>query len=96
MIFALVKISGFTTPNQDHAHRTVIMERGASAKWVNNFYTEEELIAVVNPILAGQRISNDVRPLLGQIRHGDECYFFDLDLSAQEAESLGWQGYRLR
>jgi hypothetical protein len=96
MIFALVKIGGFKTPNQDYAYRTVIVEKGASAKWVNNFDTEDELIAVVNPILARQRIRGDVRLLLCQIRHGDDCYFFDLDLSAQEAKSLGWQRYPLR
>jgi hypothetical protein len=96
MMFALVKISCFKTPNQNYAYRTVIMEKGASAKWSNKFETEDELTAVVNPILAGQRIRGDVRLLLGQIRHGDDCYFFDLDLSAQEAESLGWQRCPLR
>jgi hypothetical protein len=96
MIFALVKISGFNTSDQNYTYRTVIMEKGASAKWANNFYTEDDLIAVVNPILARQRIPDDVQLLLSRIRHGDERYFFDLDLSAQEAESLGWQRHRLR
>ena len=93
MIFALVKIGG--TRNRDHSYTyySVIMETGASAKWTNPFESEDELITVMNGILATQRKSEDVRRLLNKIR--DDChYFFDLDLTPEEAEALGWKKRR--
>jgi len=96
MLFALLKISGVKLRNGDYAYKSVIMRQGASAKFVNEFSSEHELIVVVNRILARQkrradaRRVADVRCVLDQVRDGG-YYFFDLDLTAEEAESLGWQ-----
>ena len=66
------------------------METGASAKWTNTFESEGEMIAIVNGVLARQKRQSDVRSVLDKIR---DCgfYFFDLDLTTEEAESLGWK-----
>jgi hypothetical protein len=96
MLFALLKISGAKLVNGGFAYKSVIMKQGASAKFVNEFGTEDELIVVVNRILARQKRHTDarrvadVRRVLDQVRDGG-YYFFDLDLTAEEAESLGWQ-----
>ena len=93
MIFALVKIGG--TKHRDHSYPyySVIMETGASAKWTNPFESEDEMITVMNGILASQKKGGDVRRLLNKIR--DDChYFFDLDLTPEEAEALGWKKRR--
>jgi hypothetical protein len=43
--------------------------------------------------LASQKKGGDVRRLLNKIR--DDChYFFDLDLTPEEAEALGWKKRR--
>jgi hypothetical protein len=48
------------------------------------------MIAVMNGILANQKKGGDVRQSLNESR--DDChYFFDLDLSPEEAEALGWK-----
>jgi hypothetical protein len=66
------------------------MEMGASPKWTNNFESEDEMITVMNCILARQKKEDgDVRQFLNEIRGGDH-YFFDLDLIPDEAETLGW------
>lgn len=90
MIFALVKISGSRDGNHSYAYYSMIMEVGASAKWTNAFLSEEEMIAVMNGILARQKKGGDVRYFLNKIRDG-EHYFFDLDLTSEEAEALGWK-----
>lgn len=90
MVFALIRISGSKTPNHNYAYKSMIMEMGASAKWSNNFKSEEEMIAVVKCLLARQNKPDDLRRVVEQIRHGDYC-FFDLDLTAKDAESLGWE-----
>ena len=90
MIFALVKIGGTKHRDHSYAYYSVIMETGASAKWTNPFESEDEMITVMNGILASQKKGGDVRRLLNKIR--DDChYFFDLDLTLEEAEALGWK-----
>jgi hypothetical protein len=66
------------------------MEMGASPKWTNTFESEGEMITIMNGILARQKKQGDVRRVLGQIRGGG-FYFFDLDLTREEAVSLGWK-----
>ena len=90
MIFALVKIGCTRDCNHKYAYYSVIMETAASAKWTNPFESEDEMIAVMNDILARQKKSGDVRRLLNEIRDGSH-YFFDLDLTSEEAETLGWK-----
>jgi hypothetical protein len=81
---------GSIVRNHTYAYRSVIMEMGASAKWTSIFESEGEMIAIVNGVLARQKRQSDVRSVLDKIR---DCgfYFFDLDLTTEEAESLGWK-----
>ena len=90
MRFALVKIGGTRISGNQYQYRSTVMEKGASPKWTNTFDSEEELIEVMNRILAKQRTAGDVRLLIEKIRAG-EHYFFDLNLTHEEAASLGWQ-----
>jgi hypothetical protein len=89
MLFVLVKISAKKFRN-GYGYESVIMEHGASAKYIHHFGSEDEMLDIVNRILARQKKYRDVRLLLDQVRH-DGYYFFDVNLTAKEAESLGWQ-----
>jgi hypothetical protein len=89
MIFALVKISGSRTRDHTYAYQSMIMEIGVSAKWTKNFQSEDEMKAVVIRLMAKQWRPYDLRRVIDQIRVGG-YYFFDLDLTAEEAESLGF------
>jgi len=89
MLFALLKISG-VKDRDGYKYKSVIMERGASARCTFDFDSEDEMITVVNRILSRQtKGGGDVRRVLDQIRHGG-YYFFDLHLTPGEAEALGW------
>ena len=92
MIFALLKISGSRTGDHSYVYSSTIMEMGASAKWTKTFESESVMIATLNDILAKQKRRGhcDIRYALNKIRDG-EVYFFDLDLTREEAESLGWK-----
>jgi hypothetical protein len=90
MIFALIKIGGTRHGNHSYAYYSVIMEMGASTKWSNIFESEDEMITVMNGILARQKRGGDARQWLNEIRDGYH-YFFDLDLTLEEAEALGWK-----
>jgi hypothetical protein len=88
MKFAVVKVSCLKTHGHT-AYESTIMETGGSVKWTNTFATEIEMVAKINSILARQNKHCDMRFLLGQLRDGH--YFYDLDLTLQEALSLGWK-----
>jgi len=88
MLFALLKISG-VKDRDGYKYKSVIMERGASAKGTIDFDSEDKMITVVNRILAHQPKRGNVRRILDQIRDGG-YYFFDLDLTAKEAKTLGF------
>jgi hypothetical protein len=90
MKFAMVKISRSRNANHNCGYSSMIMEIGASPKWTNNFESQDEIIAVVIRLLAKQKRSDDVHNVLHQITNGG-YYFFDLDLTAEEAESLGYR-----
>ena len=92
MLFALLKISGVKDLD-GYKYKSVIMERGASAKGTIDFDSEDKMITVVNRILAHQPKRGNVRRILDQIRDGG-YYFFDLDLTPHEAEALGWNQQR--
>jgi hypothetical protein len=68
----------------------MIMEIGASPAWTNNFDSENEMISVVFRLLAKREPPPDLRRVLNQITNGSGYYFFDLDLTSEEAESLGY------
>lgn len=93
MTFALLKISGSRTDNHSYVYSSTIMEMGASARWRKTFESESAMIATVNCILSRQKKLTDVgdvRHALSKIRDG-EFYYFDLDLTTEEAKSLGWK-----
>jgi hypothetical protein len=50
MLFALLKISCVKLHNGCYAYKSVIMERGSSAKCVNDFDSEDNMITAVNRI----------------------------------------------
>ena len=85
-----MKISGSRLRGHEYSYRSTVMEKGASPKWTNAFANEDEMIAVANGILARQKTRCDVRQVIEKIRTG-EHFFFDLDLTRREAETLGWQ-----
>jgi hypothetical protein len=93
MIFALIKVCGTRQRDHGYGYYSVIMETGASAKWSKAFESEDEMITVMNGILASQKKNGDVRQFLNEIRYGHH-YFFDLDLTSEEAEALGWEKRR--
>lgn len=90
MRFALVKISGSRLGDQIYTYRSTVMEMGGSDKCTNTFEGEREMIETMNGILAKRKRLGDVRRVLDQIKEGG-FYFFDLDLTREEAESLGWK-----
>jgi hypothetical protein len=90
MKFAMVKISRSRNRNQSCAYSSMIMQIGASPKWTNNFASEDEMLAVVIRLLAKQNRPDDLHRVLHQSTNGG-YYFFDLDLTAEEAESLGYR-----
>ena len=67
----------------------MIIKIGASTKWTNNFDCEDDMKAVVTRLLAREGRAYDLWRVIDQIRVGGSYYFFDLDLTAKEAESLG-------
>jgi hypothetical protein len=90
MKFAMVKISRSRDPDHRCEYSSMIMEIGASPRWTSNFDSENEMIAVVFRLLAKQEQPPDLRRVLNQITNGTGYYFFDLDLTSEEAESLGY------
>ena len=91
MKFAMVKISRMRRNSSRLCpYESMIMEMGASPTWTNNFDSENEMISVVFRLLAKQEPPPDLRRVLNQITNGSGYYFFDLDLTSEEAESLGY------
>lgn len=91
MIFALIKFSRSKTHDNRYVYESVIMEMGGSARQSHVFQSEHEMIAIADRILAKQKRLKDARLLPNQIRLSEQ-YFFGLDLTQEEAESLGWKG----
>lgn len=90
MNFSMVKICGSRHSNGDIRYESMIMEKGASERWKNTFESQYELVSIVNNILARQKKRRENGRFLTTIQ--DEThYFFDLDLTEEQAESLGWR-----
>lgn len=66
------------------------MEKGASTPWKSFFDSEYEMLSIMNDVLARQKGDKDIRHVLTAIR-GGEHYFFDVDLTFEQAESLGFR-----
>jgi hypothetical protein len=88
--FSMLKISSSKQSDGDYQFESMIMEKGASAPWKNTFESEFEMVSIMTDILARQKRDRDTRHVLNRI-HGGEHYFFDLDLTEEQAETLGWQ-----
>lgn len=90
MRFSMIKISGLKQSDGDYLYESMIMKMGASTPWKNTFESEFEMISIMTDILARQKRDRDTRHVLSMI-HGGEHYFFDFDLTEEQAETLGWQ-----
>lgn len=90
MTFALVKINGSQPRSRGYTYSSTMMEIGASAECTNSFQSEIEMVTTVYGILAKQKRQDDLSSVLGKVRDGGYC-FYDLDLTREEAESLGWE-----
>jgi hypothetical protein len=90
MNFSMVKICGTKQSNGEIRYESTIMEKGASTPWKNSFESQYELVSIMNHILARQKKARDVRHVLSAMDDGTH-YFFDLDLTGKQAESLGWR-----
>ena len=89
MKFAMVKFKASKNRDRLCAYESMLMEVGASPKWTRSFESEDNMTEFVVRLLARQGRNDDLRPVLDQIRNGG-YYFFDLHLTPQEAESLGY------
>src|SRR3974377_2430521 len=90
MKFSMIKIRASKQTDGDYLYESMIMEMGASTPWRNTFESEFEIVSIMNDILARQKRDRDIRHVLGRVLEG-EHYFFDLDLTEVQAETLGWQ-----
>jgi hypothetical protein len=89
MNFALVKFSSSPSRNRSYPYSSMIMEIGASAKYTHPFGSEHEMVATVHDMLAKQKRHDDLSRVLNKVGDGG-YHFFDLELTREEAESLGW------
>src|SRR6516225_580357 len=84
----MVKFTRSRNPSRLCAYESMNVEVGASPKWTHSF-DKDDMIDVVVRLLASQKRPDDLRHVLDRVRNGS-YYFFDLDLTAEEAESLGF------
>jgi hypothetical protein len=47
------------------------------------------MVSIVNVILATQRRERDIRRVMSKV-HDRGHYFFDIDMTEEQARSLGW------
>src|SRR5690349_13306605 len=90
MNFSMVKICGSRRVDGDIEYESIIMRKGASTPWKNTFENQYEMVSIMNDILTRQKKGRETRHVLNRIDEG-EYYFFDLELTEEQAESLGWQ-----
>jgi hypothetical protein len=91
MKFALIKINGSKSQNQNYVYSSTIMEMGASPKWTKSFKSENEIIDILSCLLSKQDRPDNVGQVLSKLRKNGEYYFFDLNLTHEEAGWLGWK-----
>jgi hypothetical protein len=48
------------------------------------------MLSLMHDIVARQKRDRDLRLILGKIHEGEQ-YFFDVELTQEQAESLGWR-----
>ena len=85
----MLKIRYLKDADRTPKFESVLMEQGGSPPWRADFDDETELLSLMNGVLARQKSYSNVRLLSGYFRTVDR-YFFDLDLTQEQAESLGW------
>jgi hypothetical protein len=86
----MIKIVGSRRPSGSYEYESTIMELGGSTRWKSAFESQDEMTSTMNAILARQKRDHDVRLFMSDIHAGGH-YFFDVDLTEEQAESLGWQ-----
>jgi len=69
------------------------METGGSTPWRNSFESQYEMVSIMNAVLAAQRCERDVRRVMSKIHDGGR-YFFDVDMTEEQARPLGWRRER--
>ena len=90
MRFSMVKVVGFRRGKGSYEYESTIMETGGSTPWKNSFENQYEMVSVINAILAKQKRERDVRSVMSTIHDGGH-YFFDVDMTEEQARSLGWR-----
>ena len=90
MRFAMIKIVGCRQTSGSYEYEATIMELGGSTRWNSAFESQDEMTSTMNAILARQKRDHDVRLFMDDIHAGGH-YFFDVDLTEEQAESLGWR-----
>jgi hypothetical protein len=90
MRFSMIKIVGTRQDNGSYEYESTITELGGSTPWKSTFESPYAMISTMNAILARQKRDRNARLFLTDI-HGSGQYFFDVDLTEEQAEFLGWQ-----
>lgn len=90
MRFSMIKIVGAGQANGMYEYEATSMEMAGSTPWKKTFDSRHELVSVMNGIFATQKRQQDVRRVMSKILQGGQ-YFFDVELTDKQAESLGWQ-----
>ena len=90
MKVSLVKISALKESDGDYRFQSMIMEKGASTPWTNVFESEYEMVSTMNAILARQKRDREIRYSISA-NPTAEHYFFDIELTEEQAEFLGWR-----
>jgi hypothetical protein len=91
MRFSLLKLSASKQHNGDYHYVSKAMELGGSPAFTSTFHSANEMISLMNEILALQKKSYaHVGSMVERIRN-EGIYFFDVELTKRQAELLGWR-----
>ena len=89
MKFSMLKITGWRDRRGDYKLESTLMEMGGSTPWKCSFESQHDVLSIISTIAARQKGNPDIRYMLGKAHEG-EHYLFDVDLSEEQAECLGW------
>ena len=91
MLFSLVKLSALEDRHGNYAYAVKIMEQAGSESFTTLFRDSEDMLNLMNGILARQRKRyENLRAILEKIR-AEGVYFFDLEIDERSALLLGWK-----
>src|SRR5262245_14453441 len=91
MIFAMLRIRALRQAggSGSYSFETSLMEQGGSSPIKTIFHSEGELFDLLGRILQRQTRWRETRVLPEEARR-EPCYFFDVELTREHAEELGW------